>query len=409
MCDVEGRVLYYEGTVVDITRRKAAEDSLRRVHEELELRVLERTHQLANANRALQSEITVRKNAEETADRANRAKSVFLATMSHEIRTPMNAILGYAQLLERSPELTPAFRDPVETILEAGEHLLVVINDILDLSKIESGKIELVSAAVDLHALAQSSVSMFEYKARQKGIHLVLDSPCDGILVRCDEGKLRQVLINLLGNAVKFTDSGYVSLTIEQKAEDRFRFEVRDTGPGIAAEQQATIFDPFCQAEAGLSRGGTGLGLAIARDFVALMGGELDLASDVGEGASFYFTLPLSPVSQSSLEYRDNHLERTAAMGTIDGGMIALNAQSQERPPESNDFQPVRGDLGTASPAAETCSTTELKTLAAVLETENPTAQYFVRRLRHLIRNFDYSGIKEMVDGFDVETLMEQT
>ncbi len=261
--DGAGNVAYFEGMVVDITARRGAEDSLRRAHEELELRVSQRTAELAAANEALQAEIVVRKCAEEAAESANRAKSTFLANMSHEIRTPMNAILGYSQLMSRDQGLTYSQRQAIETILASGTHLMGVINDILDLSKIESGRLELIEVPVDLRALVHGVLGMFEHKARQKNIHLIADLPASPMNVRADEGKLRQVLINLVGNALKFTATGSVSVVIDAE-ENRFHFAVRDTGPGINAEEQQLIFEPFCQAEAGLFNGGTGLGLAIA-------------------------------------------------------------------------------------------------------------------------------------------------
>ncbi len=295
MRDAQGSVSYFEGTVVDITARKAAEASLQKAHEDLEVRVTQRTAELAAVNEALQAEIMVRKHAEDAADNANRAKSIFLANMSHEIRTPMNAILGYSQLLSRDHALTYSQRQAIDTILASGNHLMGVISDILDLSKIESGKVELLESTVDLRSLVHGVLGMFEHKALQKNISLVADLPGSPLHVRADEGKLRQVLINLLGNALKFTDSGSVSLFLDAAPQNAYTFSVRDTGPGISLLDQQNIFEPFCQCESAVGHGGTGLGLSIARDYVRLMGGHLGVDSALGAGSTFTFTLHLEP------------------------------------------------------------------------------------------------------------------
>jgi PAS domain S-box-containing protein len=298
--DANGTIAYFEGTVVDITARKAAEESLRKAHEELELRVAQRTAELAAANEALHAEIIVRKEAEKVAEDANRAKTLFLANVSHEIRTPMNAILGYSQLMSRDHALTASQRGAIQTILASGTHLMGVINDILDLSKLESGHVELVESTVDLRTLVHGVLGMFEHKARQKNLLLIADLPEIPMHFSTDEGKLRQVLINLVCNALKFTDSGGVSVIVDASQAGDCRFSVRDTGVGISPGDQQLIFEPFCQARAGLGRGGTGLGLTIARDYVRLMGGDLSVESSPGRGATFTFQIRLEPKPQGS-------------------------------------------------------------------------------------------------------------
>ncbi|MDB5323172.1 MAG: hypothetical protein JWN40_4803 [Phycisphaerales bacterium] len=294
-----GAVVYYEGTVIEVTARKLAAENQRRAHEELEERVRERTGELALYNQALKAEVAVRKKAEAEAAAANQAKSRFLANMSHEIRTPMNAILGYAQILQRDRTLHEAQRDAMKTILSSGNHLLALIDDILDLSKIEAGHVEVSAVDFDLGRLMEETVAMFRHRCEQKGITLRLERT-GAAGVRGDEGKLRQVLINLVGNAVKFTDAGSVTLRAEPKEPDEFHFEVVDTGPGIAAEARAAIFDAFQQASAGIRSGGTGLGLAICRQYVELMGGSLGLESTPGAGSRFFLTLPL-PVAEGAV------------------------------------------------------------------------------------------------------------
>lgn len=297
--DADGNVLYFEGMVTDITVRREAEESLRRYRDDLETRVRERTGELARSNAALQAEIGVRQRAEAVAAAANQAKSDFLASMSHEIRTPMNAILGYAQLLYRDPLLTESRRESVETIMHSGRHLIDLIDDVLDISKIEAGRAELRIADVDLRSLAVGVASMFRQKCEQKGIALKVECQTElPARLRGDERKLRQVLINLIGNAVKFTREGQVRLRIglSETHEDcarNYRFEVCDTGEGISPGEQGRIFQPFEQGPAGLRFGGTGLGLAITKRLIELMGGTLAVESLSAQGSRFHFSLPL--------------------------------------------------------------------------------------------------------------------
>ena len=248
---------------------------------------------LEQRQRALAAEVEERQQAEEAATAANRAKSLFLANMSHEIRTPMNAILGYAQILDKDPQLTPQQQKAIETIGRSGRHLLALINDVLDISKIEAGREELHAVDFDLQELVGSLGEMFALRCQQQNLDWVLENQGPAGTVRGDEGKLRQVLINLLGNAIKFTPKGQVSLAVEARGEGQVYFGVKDTGLGIPAADQAAIFEPFHQADAPVDLGGTGLGLTIARRHVELMGGHLALESAPGSGAHFFFTLAL--------------------------------------------------------------------------------------------------------------------
>jgi signal transduction histidine kinase/CheY-like chemotaxis protein len=225
----------------------------------------------------------------------SRAKTEFLARMSHELRTPLNAIIGYAQLLASDGSLPDRHRRPIRIVEESGSHLLALINDILDLSKIEAGADDFVPDDFDLGALIGSLDAMFQLRCRQKGLQWSVEAARQWHRVHGDEAKVRQVLINLLGNAVKFTPSGKVTLRRIDLDGGRTRFEVHDTGPGIAAEQRQQIFEPFRQAAAGLREGGSGLGLAIARRHAELMGGRLDVDSEPGVGSAFTFEVPLPP------------------------------------------------------------------------------------------------------------------
>jgi len=273
-------------------------NALQKSNEELEQRVEARTVEL--------------KDATLTADRANQAKSEFLANMSHELRTPLNGILGYAQILERSIALPDKERHGVGIIHQCGTHLLTLINDVLDLSKIEARKLELTPKAIHFPSFLQGVVEICCIRADQQGIEFVYQPNAqvpEGIYA--DEKRLRQVLLNLLGNAIKFTDQGTVTLKIEVTADQSDRnlrqifFQVEDTGVGIAPEHLSKLFQAFEQVgDRQRQSAGTGLGLAISQQIVQLMHGQIQVKSELGKGSNFYFTvaLPLATdwVQQSS-------------------------------------------------------------------------------------------------------------
>jgi PAS domain S-box-containing protein len=243
--------------------------------------------------------------AKRTAEAACRAKSDFLAQMSHEIRTPMNMILGMADLLSRSP-LRRKEREYVHVFQRNARRLLRLINSILDISKIEADKLELEFATAYLPELVEDAMSTFATAADRKGVILRLDlDPRIRPWVSCDAGRLQQVLVNLVGNAVKFTDEGGITLTValQETAQEHelIRFEVADTGCGIASDQLDAIFDPFCQADTSLTRRhqGSGLGLAIVRRLVELMGGRIEARSTPGRGSTFGFSIPFAPAEAS--------------------------------------------------------------------------------------------------------------
>jgi signal transduction histidine kinase len=256
--------------------------------------------------------------AKEAAEAANRAKSSFLANMSHELRTPLNAILGFAQLMARDQGLSAQQRENLEIIGSSGEHLLELINDVLEMSKIEAGRATLQPQGFDLHRLLDGLEHMFRLRARDKGLTLVFErAPEVPQYVRTDEGKLRQVLVNLLGNAVKFTDEGGVTLRVAYSPPPAppiggvaasppmggieggtLLFEIEDTGPGIALEELEDVFDPFVQAASSREQPGTGLGLSISRQFACLMGGELTAHSQLGVGSIFKFSVQIEVVDE---------------------------------------------------------------------------------------------------------------
>lgn len=278
VCNHKGKLLYYEGTATDITSRKQVEAALQQ--------------------------------ARSAAEVANCAKSQFLSNMSHELRTPLNAILGFTQLMTRNSSLTPIQQGYLDTISRSGEHLLTLINDVLEMSKIEAGRATLNENSFDLYGLLNWLHTMLRLKAESKGLELIFDKALDlPQYIRTDESKLRQVLMNLLSNAIKFTQAGSVRLHIRAENTEKpstplhLLFAVEDTGPGIAATELESLFEPFVQTETGRnSQEGTGLGLPISQKFVQLMGGKITVESQLGEGAVVKFDIQTSLVEADELQ-----------------------------------------------------------------------------------------------------------
>ena len=284
-------------TFYDITLLKKTEIALResetKLREQanlLEQRVEERTHAL--------------KLAKEAAESASRSKATFLANMSHELRTPLNAILGFAQLMLYDQDLNEQNQSDLQIICNSGHHLLTMINDILEMSKLEAGGIFLREQECDLTDIIDTAKDMLHLKALEKKLDFeVIIHPHTPRLIYTDEGKLRQILINLVGNAIKFTDLGHVYVRVFVQNNLHLYFEVEDTGSGISDSEMATLFQPFVQTDSGRrSQEGTGLGLSISYNYVHLMGGQMSVSSKVGKGSTFSFYIPLKPLESTNSE-----------------------------------------------------------------------------------------------------------
>ncbi|MBN1873059.1 MAG: response regulator [Anaerolineae bacterium] len=306
----------------DITERKQTEAALQQAKEAAEINALaaEEARQAAEAARR------VAEHNAQAAETANRSKSVFLANMSHELRTPLNAILGFSELMTHDSTLNDEQRENLETIGRSGEHLLALINDILELSKIEAGRVVIQIESFDLYHLLQGLEEMFRLRAASKNLSLIFErSSTVPQYVKMDKNKLRQVLINLLSNAVKFTEEGGITLRVRSEALENpsvselqiatpnsqlltastslLVFEVEDTGVGIADTELDAVFDAFVQTSSGQrSHQGTGLGIPISRQFVRMMGGDLTVSSIVGQGSIFKFNVQFEPAQASDIQ-----------------------------------------------------------------------------------------------------------
>ena len=357
----------------DITERKRAEIELRRHRENLEELVRQRTAELAEAR--------------DQAQAANRAKSVFLANMSHELRTPLTAVLGFADIMSRDPAIPGHSRESLGIIIRSGEHLLALINDILDLSKIESGESKIDRRDVDPVELASHVVTMMQKRAEAKGLRLVLDPAAElPRLVSTDPGKFRQILVNLVDNAIKFTPAGQVTIRLAaQPAPDGhvLAVEVHDTGIGIARENMDRIFHPFEQLGTTVIEG-TGLGLAISRQYVQMLGGQIAVDSVLGQGSRFSFTIPVGRVDSASPRTLSAD-RRPASLGSPTARQLS-----------SDDLRGLpAAALATLYRLALECDDSELASWLEAQDSLSPTAK---TALATLIKDYRFDVIQELVE-----------
>ncbi|MBF0283815.1 MAG: response regulator [Magnetococcales bacterium] len=326
----------FQGAVMDVTDH-------RRTEEALESRVRQRTAELERSNARLRQEMAERvvmeealRRAKETAEQASRSKSDFLANVSHEIRTPLNSVIGMSDLL-RETSLTLEQLEYVQAVAAAGDALLGILNDVLDMSRIESGRLELERCPFSLRQLTGTLASLFVQRARRKGLTLLCRVE-EGMPDRWlgDVGRLRQILMNLLSNALKFTEQGEISLRVDWDEGGRgLCWRVIDTGIGIPSGKLEGIFDPFVQSDSSISRryGGTGLGLAICRRLLGMMGGRIEVSSELGRGSRFTIHLPC--LEEAAALERD---EEDSAAGEVSGafpGGIAFPAVASTAAPRS--------------------------------------------------------------------------
>jgi len=318
---------------------------------------------------------------------ASQAKSRFLANMSHEIRTPLNAILGFTQILGNEPTLAEPHRQSLEVIAKSAEHLMSLINDILDMSKLDAGRTTVVPSSFNLHGLLTDLTSMFRLRAENKGlsfaIRVALGVPS---ALFADEKKLRQILINLIGNAIKFTSRGGVrcgvALRREADASARLLVDVEDTGPGVPASETETIFRPFEQSTAGARAGGTGLGLAISRELARLMGGDITLASEVGHGSRFRLEVPVAVARTEDLAFK-------VAPSAGEGARAGLASD----PPMPAEVQSVWLPADVAGGLRQAARGAHYERLIELLDGLASTAPAAANALRMLVERFDYEGL----------------
>ncbi|OFA08363.1 sensor histidine kinase [Duganella phyllosphaerae] len=385
--DADGSPARMVGVCYDVTEQKTAEQELRRHRIHLEELVAERTNALSVAVRQAQA--------------ANQAKSIFLANMSHELRTPLNSVIGFSRLMADSKHMLPEEKRNLAIIHRSGGHLLTLINAILELSRIEAGRATLQTEAVRIDDVLQEVMDMVSMRAGQTGVHLALEAAGLPPGARVDGTKLRQVLLNLMSNAVKFTGQGNVTLrvagTLVGDGQCELAFAVIDDGPGISPIDQTRIFEPFIQAQGPGAKEGTGLGLTISREFVQLMGGVLSVQSAPGAGATFQFTIR-APVADAA---------QLAAAGGISAQEMLrarrLLTAPAEGPGPRNAAPLAAADLAQLAPDLRAQLKAALQELnlarvALLLEPLPPVLHAVVEGIEHMVRLHQYPQLCTLLD-----------
>jgi signal transduction histidine kinase len=379
-----------------------ANQSLEQLNASLEQRVAERTAELLETNERLQQ-------AKEFAEAANRAKSIFLSNMSHELRTPLNAILGFTQIMSRDTSLKQEQQTYLDIISHSGQHLLKLINDVLEMSKIEADRLKLHETSVDLYYLLDNLEEMLRLKAVAKQLRLTFErTPDVPQFITTDESKLRQVLLNLLGNAIKFTQTGSVTLRVRaQQSYTSFfptphslLFEVEDTGPGIPPDDMKALFNAFTQTQVGQQfHEGAGLGLAISRKFVNLMGDDITVHSVVDQGSIFRFNIPVRLSNPTELQ---THLSTQRIINIYEEGSQPLTTKVQQRElAEDNGLRPENFKVMPQEwmiqlrQAASGCSDRQIfQLIEQIPETHSALAKI----LWNLTHNFQFEKILQLTE-----------
>ncbi len=360
--------------------------------------------EFSHLNMALEEKV---KERTRQSDEANKAKTAFLANVSHELRTPLNAILGFTNIIGQKPGLSEETMEQLGIVRRSGEYLLLLINEILDLSKIEAGQMELNEEPMDLRRLLWELENIFGMKAASKNLELAFELdenlPC---YIVADELKLRQIIANLIDNAVKFTDKGRISLRarvasrLDENVSDGtkvlLRFEVEDTGAGIASEEKKDLFKAFVQTRSGQrSRQGTGLGLAISAEFVKMMKGEIVVESTPGKGSSFFFAIPLSTVSPDEIEGFDDSNERSRLEETAKkGATIPKSGKTNSTGGVGGEIPPDLWDE--LEEAARTCEIGEVEKCIRQIRAVNSV---LADELSALAADYKYDAIIDRIGG----------
>jgi signal transduction histidine kinase len=373
--------IFFARNILQRTEEMFALDLMEKRNERLEELVKERTAQLEVEKLA--------------AEAANRTKSIFLGNMSHELRTPLNAVIGFSRLMSSSDTMSSEERINAGIILRSGQHLLILINDILELTKIEAGRAGLNNTSVDLSSMLHEIIDMMSLGAQDAGLVLTLDCEALPNTVVVDGIKLRQVLLNLLANAIKFTEHGSVSLSARAEAIDAhtasLHFAVRDSGVGIRKEDLERIFEPFVQTDNAMAKVGTGLGLTISRDFVGMMGGSLEVDSLPGVGSTFRFTLALETVGFAS-----------ATLPQVRAATMELAHETQALA-ATPDVDKLRSSLACLPLATRTALRTALQNLdlgsvTALLETVRAEHPELVSAIEALLSQHRYPMLCQLLD-----------